>query len=248
VVQSSKGMMGKKCVSPSSTARNTGACSSSSSSRSRRVGSIIILLVIAIIVFFISSTLSPSSSSSSLWTATKNANEEGKGRESQGREGQVDQVADKDNEGYENHNNINDLTVASSIMSNSNSNSNNNQIPLPLPFNKYEAVDNSNLNLNSKPNSKDATTTNAATESRGEDENANANTNDVNNIVLNIHVVPHTHDDVGWLKTIDQYYYGWNNTIQVVSVEDILTSVIESLLENPSRTFTYAEIKFNVVF
>lgn len=62
--------------------------------------------------------------------------------------------------------------------------------------------------------------------------------------VLNVHVVPHTHDDVGWLKTVDEYFYGLNTSIVDVCVKDILDTVIQALLENPSRTFTYVEQKF----
>ena len=28
--------------------------------------------------------------------------------------------------------------------------------------------------------------------------------------LLTIHLVPHSHDDVGWLKTLDEYFYGEN--------------------------------------
>ncbi|XP_076427994.1 lysosomal alpha-mannosidase isoform X2 [Peromyscus maniculatus bairdii] len=62
--------------------------------------------------------------------------------------------------------------------------------------------------------------------------------------MLNVHLLPHTHDDVGWLKTVDQYYYGSLNDIQHASVQYILDSVIPSLLEDPTRRFIYVEMAF----
>jgi lysosomal alpha-mannosidase len=64
------------------------------------------------------------------------------------------------------------------------------------------------------------------------------------NEVLQIHIVPHTHDDVGWLKTVDQYYYGANNSIQRAGVQYILDSVIPALEANPTRRFIYVEMAF----
>ncbi|CAF1087368.1 unnamed protein product [Rotaria sordida] len=61
---------------------------------------------------------------------------------------------------------------------------------------------------------------------------------------LNVHIVPHTHDDVGWLKTVDQYYYGARENIQHAGVQYILDSVIHALEENPDRRFIYVEIAF----
>ena len=62
--------------------------------------------------------------------------------------------------------------------------------------------------------------------------------------VLNVHLVPHTHDDTGWLKTVDQYYYGTNSSIQLASVQYILDTVMPSLEANPERKFTYVETAF----
>ena len=61
---------------------------------------------------------------------------------------------------------------------------------------------------------------------------------------LQIHLVPHTHDDVGWLKTVDEYFYGSNNSIQHAGVQYILDSVVPALLEDPDKRFIYVEIAF----
>ena len=50
---------------------------------------------------------------------------------------------------------------------------------------------------------------------------------------LTVHLVPHTHDDVGWQVTVDQYY--------IQEVQYIITTVIEQLLVNPERRFIYVE-------
>uniref|UniRef100_A0A7N8YBV0 Lysosomal alpha-mannosidase n=1 Tax=Mastacembelus armatus TaxID=205130 RepID=A0A7N8YBV0_9TELE len=62
--------------------------------------------------------------------------------------------------------------------------------------------------------------------------------------MLNVHLVPHTHDDVGWLKTVDQYYYGDRNDIQHAGVQYILDSVVDQLIKNPDRRFIYVETAF----
>ncbi|KAH9308254.1 hypothetical protein KI387_036165, partial [Taxus chinensis] len=61
---------------------------------------------------------------------------------------------------------------------------------------------------------------------------------------INVHLVPHTHDDVGWLKTVDQYYVGSNNSIQGACVKNVLDSLILALQEDPNRKFVYVEQAF----
>ncbi|XP_053145025.1 lysosomal alpha-mannosidase isoform X2 [Hemicordylus capensis] len=62
--------------------------------------------------------------------------------------------------------------------------------------------------------------------------------------MLNVHLIPHTHDDVGWLKTVDQYFFGVRNDIQHAGVQYILDSVIPQLLADPSKRFIYVEVVF----
>ena len=62
--------------------------------------------------------------------------------------------------------------------------------------------------------------------------------------VINVHLVPHTHDDVGWLKTVDQYHYGNRNDIQRAGTQNIINAVVKELAWNPDRRFIYVEQAF----
>ncbi|XP_064458721.1 lysosomal alpha-mannosidase-like [Ornithodoros turicata] len=53
---------------------------------------------------------------------------------------------------------------------------------------------------------------------------------------LNVHIVSHTHNDVGWVHTVDFYYQHY--------VRIILDSVVEELHAHPDRRFTYVETAF----
>ncbi|KAJ9591913.1 hypothetical protein L9F63_001515, partial [Diploptera punctata] len=61
---------------------------------------------------------------------------------------------------------------------------------------------------------------------------------------LNVHLVAHSHDDVGWLKTVDQYYYGSNNFVQEAGIQYIFDTVLDALEHHPDRKFIYVETAF----
>jgi lysosomal alpha-mannosidase len=52
---------------------------------------------------------------------------------------------------------------------------------------------------------------------------------------IKVHVIPHSHDDVGWLRTMDSYFYQVNN---------ILNNMVKYLSERADRTFVYCEMAF----
>lgn len=61
---------------------------------------------------------------------------------------------------------------------------------------------------------------------------------------VNVHLIPHTHDDVGWLKTLDQYYYGSKSDIQKAGVQYIIDSVMDELRKDSNRRFIYVETAY----
>jgi len=52
------------------------------------------------------------------------------------------------------------------------------------------------------------------------------------------------HADPGWLKTVDEYYTGANATVYSANVELIFDTVLNELIENPERTYSFCEISY----
>ncbi|KAH8283707.1 hypothetical protein KR018_012604 [Drosophila ironensis] len=61
---------------------------------------------------------------------------------------------------------------------------------------------------------------------------------------INIHLVPHSHNDVGWLKTVDQSYYGYKNDLHPAGVQYILDNVVTELIKDSKRRFIQVETAF----
>jgi alpha-mannosidase len=53
---------------------------------------------------------------------------------------------------------------------------------------------------------------------------------------INVHLVPHTHDDTGWLVTVDQYFFN--------EVYYVVDTVVDNLVKDPKRHFIYVETGF----
>ena len=58
---------------------------------------------------------------------------------------------------------------------------------------------------------------------------------------VTVHLVPHSHDDMGWIKTVDEYYAGTKFDKDHSSVKTVLDTVIHELARDESRRFTYVE-------
>ena len=50
---------------------------------------------------------------------------------------------------------------------------------------------------------------------------------------VTVHLIPHSHDDVGWLKTVDDYFYGGDQRTQFAGVQYTIDTVVSELYEHP---------------
>eukprot|EP00760_Papus_ankaliazontas_P016462 PhM_4_TR16801/c0_g1_i16/m.51976/K12311/MAN2B1, LAMAN; lysosomal alpha-mannosidase len=64
-------------------------------------------------------------------------------------------------------------------------------------------------------------------------------------VCLDVHIVAHSHDDVGWLLSPEEYYTGCtNDPTEYNGVRSIITTVVDSLLQHPEHQFSQVEMYF----
>ena len=59
-----------------------------------------------------------------------------------------------------------------------------------------------------------------------------------------MHVFAHSHTDLGWLSTVEDYFNGNRLDFYIGSVKQMFDTVKTSLEKDPRRKFNYAEMKF----
>lgn len=61
---------------------------------------------------------------------------------------------------------------------------------------------------------------------------------------INVHLIPHSHDDPGWTKNVDEFFAGTRNEVYFTSVQNVLDAVITELEKDEKRTFMFVEQAF----
>ena len=61
---------------------------------------------------------------------------------------------------------------------------------------------------------------------------------------MKVHIVCHSHEDVGWKLTPDEYYSGYDWSIKPGATQYVLSTVYDALMEHPKRKFTWVESYF----
>jgi hypothetical protein len=61
---------------------------------------------------------------------------------------------------------------------------------------------------------------------------------------LTVHLIAHSHDDVGWVWSPYEYYYGNSKDNKIPKVRLIYNSILDELLKDETKKFVICEIAF----